>query len=175
MVDALRAVAQRSQAPLRAMLDQRGVPHQSFYIVNMVKVSGDRALMLELAARGDVARVDANPRVRASLPVATGVDAKGASPQAIEWNVSRVKAPDVWALGFRGEGRVVSDADTGVDWDHPSIKSHYRGWDGTSADHDFNWHDATGQQSPTPVDPDGHGTFTVSQMVGDDEDRKSVV
>jgi serine protease AprX len=167
VVDALRAVAQRSQAPLRAMLDQRGVPYQGFYIVNMVKVSGDRALMLELAERADVARVDANPLVRASLPVTTGVSG-GARPDTIEWNVSRVKAPNVWALGFRGEGQVVAGADTGVDWDHPSLKAHYRGWNGVSVDHNFNWHDATSPPSPTPVDPQAHGTFTVSQMVGDD-------
>src|SRR5262245_33659140 len=61
VVDALRAVANRSQASLRAYLDLRGVPYQSFYIVNMVKVTGDRSLMLDLAARADVARIDANP------------------------------------------------------------------------------------------------------------------
>jgi serine protease AprX len=166
--DTLRAVANRSQAPLRAMLDQRGVPYQEFYIVNMIKVTGHRALMLELAARADVARIDANPHVRASLPLVTGVDAGATSPRAVEWNVSRVKAPDVWALGFRGDGMVVADADTGVDWEHPALKPHYRGWDGVTADHDFNWHDATSQHSSTPVDPHSHGTFTTSQTVGDD-------
>jgi serine protease AprX len=164
VVDALRTVANRSQGALRASLDQRGVPYQPFYIVNMIKVSGDRALMLDLAARADVERIVANPAVRASLPVQTGVDV---SPDAVEWNVTRVKAPNVWALGFRGEGQVVADADTGVDWDHPSLKAHYRGWNGVSADHDFNWHDAI-QGSATPIDPHGHGTFTTSQTVGDD-------
>jgi len=86
----------------------------------------------------------------------------------VEWNVAKVKAPDVWNLGFRGEGRVVAGADTGVNWDHPALKTHYRGWNGSGVDHDYNWHDATSQHSPTPVDPNDHGTFTVSQMVGDD-------
>src|SRR2546425_5603041 len=45
VVSTLRAVAARSQAPLRAFLDQRGVPYQSFYIVNMIKVTGNLALM----------------------------------------------------------------------------------------------------------------------------------
>jgi subtilisin family serine protease len=165
VVDALRAVASRSQAPLRAELQARGIPHQGFYIHNMIKVEGDRALMLDLAARADVDRIDANPLVRSDLPLQTGVDAIG--PEAVEWNVARVRAPDVWALGFRGEGRVVADADTGVDWDHPSLKNQYRGWDGNSVDHDFNWHDAIAG-SPTPIDQHAHGTFTTSQMVGDD-------
>jgi subtilisin family serine protease len=131
----------------------------------MIKVTGDRALLLDLAARADVDRIDANPRVRSDLPLQTGVDA--AQPQVVEWNVARVRAPDVWALGFRGEGRVVADADTGVDWDHPSLKTHYRGWDGNAADHDYNWHDAIAG-SPIPIDQHAHGTFTTSQMVGDD-------
>ena len=167
VVNALRAVAARSQAPLRAFLGQRGVPYQSFYIVNMIKVTGNLALMQELAARSDVSRIDANPQVRTSLPIPSGIDAS-AAPTGIEWNVSRVRAPNVWALGFRGEGRVVAGNDTGVQWDHPSFKARYRGWDGTKVDHDYNWHDATSQHSPTPIDPYGHGTFTLSQMVGDD-------
>ena len=87
---------------------------------------------------------------------------------AIEWNVRKVKAQRVWLLGFRGEGRVVAGADTGVQWDHPALKGHYRGWNGNAVNHDYNWHDATAAHSPTPVDPHSHGTFTVSQMVGDD-------
>jgi subtilisin family serine protease len=167
VVNTLRAVATRSQAPLRAFLGQRGVPYQSFYIVNMIKVTGNLALMQELAARSDVSRIDANPQVRTNLPIPSGLGVN-AAPTGIEWNVTRVRAPNVWALGFRGEGRVVAGADTGVQWDHPSFKARYRGWDGTNVDHDYNWHDATSQHSPTPIDPYGHGTFTLSQMVGDD-------
>jgi subtilisin family serine protease len=122
--------------------------------------------MREIAARPDVLRIDANPRVKAPLPVPTGIDRE--APSVIEWNVKKVKADKVWQRGYRGEGRVVADADTGVDWDHPSLKTHYRGWNGSSASHDFNWHDATSASSATPVDPHSHGTFTTSQMVGDD-------
>ena len=168
VVDALRAVANRSQASLRAYLDLRGVPYQSFYIVNMLKVTGDRSLMLDLAARPDVARIDANPLVHTTLlPVNAGKLDAGV-PQGIEWNITRVQAPKVWDLGFRGEGRVVSDADTGVQWDHPALKRQYRGWDGNNVDHDYNWHDGTDEHSPVPIDPHGHGTFTTSEVVGDD-------
>src|SRR5258705_10131579 len=103
------------------------------------------------------------------MPPPTPLDPSDpAQPARIEWNVTKVKAPRVWALGFKGQGRVVAGADTGVQWDHPSLKAHYRGWNGTNANHDYNWHDATAAHSPTPVDPHSHGTFTVSQMVGDD-------
>ena len=164
--NALRAVADRTQGPILILLKQRGIPYQSFYVVNMIKVSGDRSLMEELAARSDVARIDANPLIKNVLPNPEGkpVDFQ---PQGIEWNVSRVKAPDLWNLGYTGAGYVVSGADTGVQWDHPALKNHYRGWNGQQADHDYNWHDAV-QQTTYPNDPHGHGTFTVSEEVGDD-------
>jgi len=165
VVNALREVASRTQAPLISYLRQRGVPYQSFFIVNMIKVTGNLALMRDLAARSDVTRIDANPHVRTALPNPSGVSADAGT--GIEWNITRVQAPKVWALGFHGEGRVVAGADTGVQWDHPALKNQYRGWDGSKVDHDYNWHDAI-QGSPSPIDPFGHGTFTVSEMVGDD-------
>ncbi len=164
---ALQSVAQGTQGSLRSLLQQRGIPFQSFYIVNMVKVTVDRGLLEELAARSDVAHIDANPQVQSSVlgSPGTGMDSPGHGP---EWNVQRVNAPQVWALGYRGEGAVVAGNDTGVMWNHPALKSHYRGWNGTTVNHDYNWHDATSQHSPVPIDPNAHGTFTVSEMVGDD-------
>jgi serine protease AprX len=164
---ALQDVAERTQAPLRSLLQQRGIPFQSFYIVNMIKVTADRDLLRELAARSDVAHIDANPQVSSPLlgTPGTGMDSGGSG---VEWNVQRVNAPQVWALGYRGEGLVVAGNDTGVKWDHPSLKSHYRGWNGSTVNHNYNWHDATSQHSPVPIDPNYHGTFTASEMVGDD-------
>jgi subtilisin family serine protease len=167
VVNALRQLAARTQAPLIALLEKRGIPYQSFWIVNMIQVTGNRALMDELSARADVKQIDANPHVRTNLPFPTALDAPD-QVNGIEWNVTKVKAPKVWALGFKGEGRVVAGADTGVQWDHPALRGHYRGWNGTTANHNYNWHDATAAHSPAPVDPHSHGTFTVSQMVGDD-------
>src|SRR5882724_11587520 len=164
VVNSLRDVASRTQAPIIALLEKRGIPYQSFWVVNMIQVTGNRALLDELAARADVKQIDANPQVRTDLPSPTPLEPSDpAQPARIEWNVTKVKAPKVWALGFKGEGRVVAGADTGVQWDHPALKGHYRGWNGTKANHDFNWHDATSSHSPTPVDPHSHGTFTVSQ------------
>ncbi|MGH9497897.1 MAG: S8 family serine peptidase [Terriglobales bacterium] len=167
VVNALRQIADRTQGPIINLLQERGVSYQSFYIVNMIKITGNRALMEELAARTDIASIDANPRVRTALPHGTAFDAAPVTKN-IEWNVTRVHAPQVWKLGFHGEGMVVAGADTGVQWDHPALKSHYRGWNGSQVDHDYNWHDASPEHSPTPVDPNSHGTFTVSEMVGYD-------
>jgi subtilisin family serine protease len=172
---ALRTVAERTQAPIRKMLQDRGIPFQSYFSVNMIKVNASRDVLYQLAERGDVVRVDANPRVKAPIPTAnttlsmtSNLTAAALTGNGIEWNVAQVNAPQVWSMGFNGKGIVVAGADTGVLWNHVSLISHYRGWNGSTVNHNYNWHDATSAHSPTPVDPQFHGTFTMSEMVGDD-------
>jgi subtilisin family serine protease len=71
---------------------------------------------------------------------------------------------------------VVAGQDTGYDWSHPALKGHYRGWDGSTADHNYNWHDAIhdnflnpcGSDLLEPCDDNGHGTHTMGTIVGDD-------
>jgi carboxypeptidase T len=175
--ETLWQTAQRSQASVRAWLDAQGVAYRSFYIVNMLHVQGgDRALAEKLAARRDVMRIEANPRIRTLLPEPmspemlpeTGFSANyPAFPDTVEWNIQKVNAPAVWAMGYAGQGVVVGGQDTGYDWDHPALKDQYRGWDGVGVDHDYNWHDAAAG-SLQPVDPHSHGTHTMGTLVGDD-------
>src|SRR5262249_2131304 len=90
--------------------------------------------------------------------------------------INYMHAPQVWELGFTGQGIVVGSADTGVRWTHNALKPHYRGWDGQTANHDYNWHDAVhdsvgtpcGNDSPFPCDDNGHGSHTTGTMIGDD-------
>jgi subtilisin family serine protease len=181
VLDALRATAERSQAGLLAELKQQGVAHRSLYVVNAVVVEqGDLALAAELAGRSDVGRLVSNPTVRQPLPeIAAG--APGVSPEAIEWGVNNVNAPQVWATyGATGAGIIVAGQDTGIRWTHNTLKNKYRGWDGASADHNYNWWDAIhsdigapgsnmcGYNSAAPCDDHGHGTHTVGTVVGDD-------
>ncbi len=173
--DALWETAQRSQQALRARLDAAGVPYRSFSIVNALHIpNAGAALVAELAARPDVARIEANPRTRRALPQPSA-GSKAGQLESVEWNVSLIRAPEMWAAGHTGQGIVVGNQDTGFDWSHPALKQQYRGWNGTSADHDYSWHDAIhsgggvcGPDSPTPCDDYGHGTLTVGVSIGDD-------
>jgi serine protease AprX len=177
---ALYQRAQRSQAGVLALLAARGAAHRSYYIVNAVWVRGDRALALDLAARPDVAQVIGNPEVRVVLPRAEGIEeSEGSSevPLVVEEGITFVRAPQVWGAGFTGQGRVVAGGDTGIRWTHNALRPHYRGWNGTTADHNFNWHDsvhppATGgicpADSPAPCDDTFHGSHTIGTAVGDD-------
>jgi len=95
-----------------------------------------------------------------------------------------INADDVWEMGYTGEGVVIGGQDTGYEWEHPALKAKYRGWDGATADHNYNWHDAIhemnplnddddnpcGYDSPFPCDDNNHGTHTMGTMVGTDEE-----
>ncbi len=182
--DALFAKAQQTQAPLLGWLRERGIEHRSFYIVNALWVRATRAVALKLAARSDVARIEGNPSIRnlapvnpteAELQAALNAVASPQAPQAIEPGVNYIRAPEVWAQGFTGQGIVIGGADTGVEWNHPALINHYRGWNGSTANHDYNWHDSIhtgggscGPNSLAPCDDHNHGTHTLGTAVGDD-------
>jgi subtilisin family serine protease len=178
--DALRSVSERSRAPLLRRLREAGVEAHPFWIVNAIHVpAADRPLLVELASRPDVARIDGNPTVRLRMPEPESAPARptaGMQPAAIEWNVTKVKADQVWSTGHQGEGVVVGGQDTGYRWTHSFLKSKYRGWDGTTASHDYNWHDSVhgspsnpcGSDIPAPCDDHGHGTHTMGTVLGDD-------
>ena len=94
------------------------------------------------------------------------------APAAIEWNVTKVNAPDAWALGYRGQNIILAGQDTGYQWDHPALIDRYRGWDGQNADHNYNWHDAIDNPNVVcgsePCDDHSHGSHTMGTMLGDD-------
>ena len=175
--DALWAKSQETQGPVRQWLAEQGIEHRSFYIVNAIWLKGTREIAEALAARSDVLRVEGNPHIQNFSP--SPVIEPPSQPQAataVEPGIAYTHAPLVWALGFTGQGIVVAGADTGFRWTHNAIKPHYRGWNGTAANHNYNWHDSIhdslgnpcGNDSPQPCDDAGHGTHTIGTAIGDD-------
>jgi subtilisin family serine protease len=162
----LTRTARVSQAPLRAWLDARQVAYTPFWVANVLLVTGDRGLVDELAARPEVAGIEANGQVRLLQPVAT-LDADDGI-NLIEWGVANVNADDVWSqFGVTGEGIVVANIDTGVDFDHPAVADQYRG--AATGSHDYNFFDpANVCPGDVPCDNNNHGTHTMGTMVGDD-------
>jgi serine protease AprX len=176
----LSQLAARTQKPVLAELKALGVSYRSFWVTNMIWVRGNTASLQAMALRADVAHIDANPWTKVDLPQPVLPLAPQAiqTPDNVEASISQVNAPQVWAAGYNGQGVVVGGQDTGYQWDHEALKDHYRGWNGTDADHNYNWHDAvhSGGTSDCPPDSkvpcddyyDSHGTHTMGTMVGED-------
>ena len=174
-------VALRSQPALISDLQAAGAAYRSYWISNMIWVRGDGNLVESLAKRSDVARIVSNPAVKLEIEPTLPMDRTTAEDAAVEWNIELVNAPDVWAQGIIGAGAVIGGQDTGYDWQHPAIKEQYRGWDGQTATHAYNWYDAIHEDNPNtspgnpcgfdsaqPCDDQSHGTHTMGIMVGQD-------
>ena len=172
---ALWAKAQETQKSLLSWLDAGKIEHRSYYLVNMIWVRGNLDVALALAAREEVARIEGNPEIHNDIEPATIGDQAQQQPETVETGIINTRAPEVWALGYTGQGVVVAGADTGYRWTHNALKPHYRGWNGATANHDFNWHDSIhtgggscGADSLQPCDDNGHGSHTIGTTMGDD-------
>jgi uncharacterized repeat protein (TIGR01451 family) len=174
--NSLKEFSDQYQVGVRQLLARQGFDYTPLYIVNGLLVRGGTAnLVNSLAARPDVLQIVGNHQIAVEDTQPVGLERllqPVEAPTAIEWNILKVKADQVWnTFGVRGEGAVVAEIDTGTQWDHPALKSHYRGWDGSTANHNYNWFDPYKQCAPEgriPCDPGAHGTHVMGTMVGDD-------
>ncbi|MGB8253283.1 MAG: S8 family serine peptidase, partial [Anaerolineaceae bacterium] len=182
LIDGLMAVATDTQKSARAYLESSGARYIPFWIANIIAVRGDRSVVDALARIPEVVLIEPDRAFAADLDaekpgdVLSGVSLASAMVQP---NLTQVHAPEVWARGGTGIGSVYAVADTGVYWQHSALISQYRGWDGATAMHDYNWWDAVhldingggnpcGFSVQSPCDDYGHGTHVAGIGVGDD-------
>lgn len=94
----------------------------------------------------------------------------------ISWGVVDIQAPQIWAMGYTGQGILIANIDTGVERTHPALVS--RIWNNedeipnNNIDDDQNGYidDTWGwnfeQNNNNPIPGDSHGTRTAGIMVG---------
>ena len=177
--DQLRASAESSQMGLRQAWSQRSVrgtvtKFEPLWIVNAILVEGDTTALNYFASFPEVAAIESP--LRPEFPPEPIVN--GRSETAISWGVEYIHAPQVWQKGIDGKGIVIGVIDTGIDWEHPALKEHYRGWDGQTATHDYNWFNPEPESAEKCTDPaipcpeSSHGTHVTGIAVGGDADNQ---
>ncbi|MEM9776810.1 MAG: S8 family serine peptidase, partial [Chloroflexota bacterium] len=180
--DQLRNLATDSQVELINKLKNKGADVKPYLVINAVHVTAPVSILSDIASRPDVAYLHNN------LPFQLEVQSVQSSPfvsadavQNVEWGVEKIGAPLVWANGITGTGAIIAGQDTGYHWNHPALINQYRGWNGDTADHSYNWHDAIssdisgdnnnpcGYSLTAPCDDVGstHGTHTMGTMIGE--------
>lgn len=153
-----------------AVLAKAGADYKPYWIVNAIWANGDGALVNELSALPEVRRIAADRSIALPEPIPAPEESQ---VNAVEWNIDRINAPAVWStFGDTGEGIVVANIDSGVQFDQPALAGQYRGnlWGG-NFDQNYNWFDPSnicGNPSMEPCDNNGHGTHTMGTIVGDD-------
>jgi len=174
VVDALKAVADRSQKGVKGQLERQRARFNTYFASNVVVVRGGTQRALEAVANlPEVARVRAPIVVRLEsveevLRRAVEIRLPQAELQAtIAWGLEDTGATDFWSAYERqGEGIIVANIDTGVKYDHPALATAYRCLGGILLDPKC-WYDATTDPPLTgPQDDHGHGTHTMGTMVG---------
>ncbi|MFO7638230.1 MAG: S8 family serine peptidase, partial [bacterium] len=169
---ALKELSGRAQAGLLAELEGHRLAGRvgeviPFWLVNAVYCEVTPEVVYSLAARPEVLAVQwdkiATPNALGLMPGAA-TDAGDADPSySVQWHVRKVKADSVWLVhGLTGEGVVVGNIDTGVDYTHPDLASHM--WtDPNYPHHGWNFE----QNNNNPMDAHGHGTHTAGTHSGD--------
>jgi subtilisin family serine protease len=164
---ALRTRSSGTQRDLLALLSRRRAQGlvsavSPLWIFNGIAVTAAPRVIRELAARPEVREVRPDVTVEAPAAPAPAATAAPAEP-----NLALVNAPALWDLGYRGQGTVVANLDTGVDATHPDLAGRWRG--GSNS-----WFDPNGQHPTVPTDVNGHGTATMGVMVGGDAGGTSI-
>jgi subtilisin family serine protease len=173
VVRRLMSAAATGQRRVRALLDRRDVPYRAFWAIDAIRVhAADAPALQAVAAMPEVERITA-PWLAWVDPIVAASASAMDRPQTPEWNISAIRAPKVWKkFHDRGEGVVVGNIDTGVQFDHPALVAQYRGNEGGGHfHHNYNWFDpAKACPKAEPCDNVAHGTHVMGTSVGDDGD-----
>ncbi|MBM6383820.1 MAG: S8 family serine peptidase [Paenibacillus sp.] len=190
---------------LEKQLDEGKVKeYKSYFIVNSLAVTSTKEVMEQIALLPEVEKVlpnetrylqkaEVNKEKASAAPAAdpaktpvkedaaTSKDSAAATKdnlatENVEWNIDYINAPAVWERGIDGTGIVVANLDSGVDYNHPALRSKWRGFDasGNIVDPELSWYDPHSNAS-LPADEDGHGTHTMGTMVGSEEDGSNQI
>ncbi|HBZ02045.1 MAG TPA: hypothetical protein DEO84_12075, partial [candidate division Zixibacteria bacterium] len=171
VVRTLQQKATESQADLFAVLanlTQSGQveSYQSMWLGNLVLINATPDALDRLVSRNDITQICPDypvenvgtvPGQNDSIPVITGH----------EIGANRIHAPECWAMGITGEGRLVSHIDTGVSGSHPAYSARWRG----VADARYTGHPGWAWFDPItnttfPFDSGQHGTHTMGTICG---------
>ena len=157
------------------------VSSERFWLVNTLLVTGNAEMLRKVAADPQVSAVKANTLLHFKTPIIEfgSMQAEAKAIRAATPGQVLTGATQLWSLGIKGAGVVIAGEDTGYAWQHPALLASYRGWNGSVANHNYNWFDgiadnalgtggSCGINSVQPCDDGSHGTHTMGTMVGDD-------
>jgi serine protease AprX len=157
LLPALQNKANACQTSLGNVLENTALePPVTLWIINGIAATVPVSSLNGLVHRAGVDVVYLNETVE--LPLAPVPAGAPGDPAYTYWNISEIRATDLWEFGYYGTGVVVATMDSGVDALHADIGAKWRG--GSNS-----WFDPHYQHA-TPFDASGHGTGVMGLIVG---------
>ncbi|PKK39892.1 hypothetical protein ABB02_00681 [Clostridiaceae bacterium JG1575] len=156
--------------------------YESAYIVNAIHVIAKKEVITQLAQDPAVASIALNERLQLIDP--QEVQEVDPNDPNIPWNIKSVNSPAVWKdFKVDGTGTTIGIIDSGVEFEHPALKTKWRGYDAqtdTVVDPEKNWFEAIPsyfhQQSPIPQDTKlSHGTHVAGIILGSEESGRNQI
>ena len=172
LINALKSKADATQGPVRSFLETaRAKKIKQFWIMNGIAATVPAERVEQIARFPGIEAVTLDAVIHAPEPV-YAAEALG------EWNLEKVKVTDLWDYGITGQGTIVANMDTGVDYLHSDLQERWRGGTNSwfspySLPENADFCRTPGactfcELSSSPCDVDGHGTGTMGVMVGGD-------
>jgi hypothetical protein len=187
---ALKEFARETQRPVIEKLrelEKQGLVRniRSLWIANVINFEGTRDAILQIQKLSGIRSLDLDEeRILIVNQKDLEKHKKFAPPdntatplKTIEWNIPHINAPQVWQLGYTGQGVIVAVLDTGVRYTHWDLADHI--WtnpgeipnngvddDGNGYVDDYYGYDF-GYNDNDPMDGHGHGTHVSGTVAGD--------
>lgn len=164
----LQSIASVTQPALLTRLDElkqagRIVSYQPLWLINAIAVTALPATFADIAQWPEVGSIESDREIDFKEPNEYWEDNARRPLTSVEPGLAAIRAPDVWAMGISGAGVIVANTDQGVNGNHPSIQSKWRGSFGYPWYHC--WNDQTGGTS-APTQYGVHGTQTLAIQCG---------
>ncbi len=167
VVSQLQSLAQQTQQVLLSYLEseeQKGrvANLRSLWIVNAISLKTTGDVIEKLSIMPGVCQISYDGDYFHVLGEPVSYRSRGYY-RGLAWGVEKIRADQVWALGYTGDGIIIGNLDTGVNYNHNDLADHmwnggtlypHHGWDFVNADND-------------PMDDHGHGTHTAGTAAGD--------
>ncbi len=170
VISILKDFSERSQKGLIAELNQLKSTKTvekvtSYWIANVINCYANTEAIIQLACRNDIESIDydeyhqlLDPGERKNSTFENGFNGS----KEITWNVIKINADEVWALGYNGEGVIVAVIDTGVNYEHLDLEDHV--WENDEyPNHGYDF----ANDDNDPKDDNGHGTHCAGTVAGD--------
>ncbi len=191
VITKLKEFASQTQAPILNTLknlenegEVRNI--RSLWIANVISFEAKPSAIIEVQNLPGIRSLDLDEERNLLVGIKNNHKHGFASPdktstlygsRTIEWNIPHIRAPQVWALGYTGQGAIVAVLDTGVRYTHYDLADHI--WtnpgeipnngvdeDGNGYTDDYYGYDFANNDSD-PMDGHGHGTHCAGTVAGD--------